>query len=354
MAPGFSGLSKRSLGGVCVAAALSIGLAGSPAGPAAADPVAMPGNASEAVQRLTDLSRQSEQASEALEKAKVDLDQKSAQQRDAEAKRAADQVTLDAARAQIAAFQPQIDRVAVANYQGARPNRLFSVFLADSPQQLLDQMSALDVISSETAAKVDGFKKATDAAAAAEQASRKSADSARGLADQARAISEDLQKKQGDLQTQIVDVTQAWARLSGSEQSALAGTPFPPGFDPNILLKGLSGSGAGALQAGLTRVGDPYVWGATGPNQFDCSGLVQWAYKQIGKNLPRTSEAQGAGGVPVSRDQLEPGDVVLFYPDDSHVGIYAGNGNVLHASTFGVPVKVEPMGSMPFSGARRY
>ncbi|KAA0023111.1 C40 family peptidase [Antrihabitans cavernicola] len=346
--------SKRSVGGVCAVAVLSIALAATPASPAAADPVALPSNATEAMQRLTDLSRQSEQTNEALNKAKVDADQKAAQERDAEGKQAADQAAVDAAKAKVAQFQPAVDRIAVATYQGARPNRLFSVLLSDSPQQLLDQMSALDVISSETAAKVDQYKQATAAASAAEDASRKSADAARSIADQANAVNADLQKKQGDLQAQIAEVTQAWAKLSGSEQSMLAGTPFPPGFDPSILLKGLSGSGAGALQAGLTRIGDPYVWGATGPNQFDCSGLVQWAYKQIGKNLPRTSEAQAAGGIPVSRDQLEPGDVVLFYPDASHVGIYAGNGNVLHASTFGVPVKVAPMGDMPFYGARRY
>lgn len=344
--------SKRSLGGVCAAAVLSIALASTPA--ASADPVALPGNSSEALQRLDELARQSEQTNEALNQAKVDLEQKEAQRRDAEGKQAADRAALDAAKAQIAEFQPAIDRVAVATYQGARPNRLFSVFLSDSPQQLLDQMSALDVISSETAAKVDKFKQATAAASAAEDSSRKSADAARGVADQARAISADLAKKESDLQAQIADVTQAWARLSGSERTALAGTPFPPGFDPSVLLKGLSGSGAGALQAGLTRIGDPYVWGATGPDQFDCSGLVQWSFKQIGKNLPRTSGAQAQGGVPVSRDQLEPGDVVLFYPDASHVGIYAGDGNILHASTFGIPVQVAPMGNMPFYGARRY
>jgi cell wall-associated NlpC family hydrolase len=79
-----------------------------------------------------------------------------------------------------------------------------------------------------------------------------------------------------------------------------------------------------------------------------------WAYKQVGKTMPRSSQAQAAGGVPVSRSELQPGDLVLFYPDISHVGMYAGNGNILHASTFGVPVKVAPMDAYPFYGARRY
>ena len=104
----------------------------------------------------------------------------------------------------------------------------------------------------------------------------------------------------------------------------------------------------------LTRVGSPYSWGATGPSAFDCSGLVQWAYHQVGKSLPRTSQAQAAAGTPVNRDELQPGDVVTFYSDASHVGLYAGNGLVLHASTFGVPVGVSPMSRMPFHNARRY
>jgi cell wall-associated NlpC family hydrolase len=135
----------------------------------------------------------------------------------------------------------------------------------------------------------------------------------------------------------------------------LAGSPFPPGFDIDTLLRGLvPGSGTSALAAGLTRIGDPYVWGATGPHQFDCSGLVQWAFKQVGKDVPRTSSQQAAYGTPVDQKDLQPGDVVFFYSDISHVGIYAGNGMMVHASTFGVPVAVAPMGSTPYHSARRY
>ncbi len=116
----------------------------------------------------------------------------------------------------------------------------------------------------------------------------------------------------------------------------------------------IPGNGAGAVRAALTRIGDPYVWGATGPDQFDCSGLVVWAYQQVGKTVPRSSQAQAQGGTPVSRDNLQPGDVIIFYNDASHVGIYAGDGNIVHASTFGVPVKVQAMDSFPFHSARRY
>ncbi len=110
---------------------------------------------------------------------------------------------------------------------------------------------------------------------------------------------------------------------------------------------------AKAVQAAESKIGAPYVYGASGPDSFDCSGLVQWSYKQAGVNLPRTSYDQAAAGVPVSKSDLQPGDVVSFY-GGSHSGIYSGNGNVIHASTSGVPVKVAPVDSMPFDGARRY
>ena len=130
--------------------------------------------------------------------------------------------------------------------------------------------------------------------------------------------------------------------------------PQIPGV-PNLPAPPVPGSTAGdkAVQAAQTKLGSPYVYGAAGPNSFDCSGLVQWAFKQAGLNLPRTSYAQAAAGTPVSQSDLRPGDVISFY-GGSHSGIYAGNGNVIHASTEGQPVKLAPIASMPFDGARRY
>lgn len=113
--------------------------------------------------------------------------------------------------------------------------------------------------------------------------------------------------------------------------------------------------GATAVQAALTRVGTPYSWGAAGPSAFDCSGLVMWSFQQAGISLPHSSQALAAGGMPVSRDDLQPGDVVNYYSDASHTGIYVGDGMVVHASTYGQPVKVVPIdGAGPFHNARRY
>lgn len=110
---------------------------------------------------------------------------------------------------------------------------------------------------------------------------------------------------------------------------------------------------AAALETALAQLGKPYRYGATGPSSFDCSGLTSFAFKNAGVSIPRTSRAQSTVGTPVSRSDLQPGDLVFFYKPVSHVAIYIGNGQVVHASTSGQPVKISNVDNMPFSGARR-
>ncbi|MBW0104694.1 C40 family peptidase [Pseudonocardia sp. KRD-291] len=114
-----------------------------------------------------------------------------------------------------------------------------------------------------------------------------------------------------------------------------------------------SGIGAQALAMAKSKLGKPYVWGADGPNAFDCSGLMKWAFEQVGQDIPRSSSAQSEAGESVSKDELKPGDMVFFYSPVSHVGFYAGNGKILHASTEGEPVKYSDIDAMPFNGAVR-
>jgi peptidoglycan DL-endopeptidase CwlO len=108
-----------------------------------------------------------------------------------------------------------------------------------------------------------------------------------------------------------------------------------------------------AMQKALSKIGAKYRWGANGPDVFDCSGLVNWAYRSSGKSLPRSSKEMSRVGTPVSKGDLQPGDLVFFYSGPSHVGIYIGNGQIVHASNPRHPVKVADMGSMPFNTARR-
>ncbi|HET7246073.1 MAG TPA: C40 family peptidase [Streptosporangiaceae bacterium] len=111
--------------------------------------------------------------------------------------------------------------------------------------------------------------------------------------------------------------------------------------------------GAQALRWALTRRGDPYVWGAAGPSSFDCSGLVLWAYAKVGISLPHFTGDQWNMGVHVGRNQLQPGDLVFFYPDIGHVGLYIGNGLMVDAPDFGEDVQVQPVMWDVYVGAVR-
>ena len=105
----------------------------------------------------------------------------------------------------------------------------------------------------------------------------------------------------------------------------------------------------------LAQRGDPYRWGAAGPNAFDCSGLTQFAMRAAGKYLPHSSRSQSTMGRYVSKANLRPGDLVFFYRPVGHVAVYIGRGLIVHASTYGQPVKVVPLKYMyGYNTARRF
>ncbi|WP_030262953.1 NlpC/P60 family protein [Streptomyces sp. NRRL B-24484] len=110
---------------------------------------------------------------------------------------------------------------------------------------------------------------------------------------------------------------------------------------------------AAALAAAISRIGSPYVYGSTGPATFDCSGLMYWSWRQAGVTLPRTSQAQAHAGRRVSLSEARPGDLVIFYSDMHHVGMYAGGGVVVHAPYPGARVRYESVSAMPVSGVVR-
>lgn len=108
-----------------------------------------------------------------------------------------------------------------------------------------------------------------------------------------------------------------------------------------------------AVAFAYRALGLPYVWGATGPHAYDCSGLTQAAWKAAGVSLPRTTYTQINAGARVPRSQLRPGDLVFFYSGISHVGLYIGGGRMIHAPHPGAPVRIAPVSEMPFAGATR-
>jgi cell wall-associated NlpC family hydrolase len=179
----------------------------------------------------------------------------------------------------------------------------------------------------------------------------------------------DLQATRTDILAKLDDATATLGRLteaerarlgqmrSGSERTSLAdlGVKVPSSgrlgcADVPITIP--AGKVGKVLSYACAQIGDPYHWGGDGPSSFDCSGLTMMAWKQAGVSLPHNAAAQASEGTRVSRSQLEAGDLVFFHSPISHVGIYIGNGLMLHAPQTGDVVKIVPMRSDMVSATR--
>ncbi|GAA3691811.1 NlpC/P60 family protein [Gordonia hankookensis] len=319
------------------------------AGDASATPVRSP---NELLSQYKKLSDDAEKSAEAMHNAQIEYDKQ--RRIVADSKKASTDAdrTLVVTQKRLESYQGRVDSVVRASYKGARVNRLYAVLVSDSPQSLLDQMSGLELISRQAATDLKGLKDARRNTLAAKASADKTATEATAAVASAEKTRGELQAKQANLQLQAVQIRAVYESMTGKQLAALRGPKFD--FDPRFVPKGTSAALV-AVQAALSRIGDPYVWGATGPDSFDCSGLMVWAYEQAGKTLPRSSEAQNSSGQAVDRNDLRPGDLIIYYSDAHHVGMYVGDGYVIHASTFGVPVKVVPIDEAgPFSAARRY
>ncbi len=133
----------------------------------------------------------------------------------------------------------------------------------------------------------------------------------------------------------------------------LKGVPVEQKASAAAATSGGSGSASKAVTAALSKVGSRYVHAAAGPSSFDCSGLTSFAYKQAGITLPRNSKSQFSAGTRVAKSNLKPGDLVFYYSPISHVGIYIGNGKIVHAANPRTGVNTTSLNSMPFAGAVR-
>ncbi|MDN5855767.1 MAG: NlpC/P60 family protein, partial [Actinomycetia bacterium] len=114
-----------------------------------------------------------------------------------------------------------------------------------------------------------------------------------------------------------------------------------------------SGAAAAAIAFAKDQLGEPYVYGAAGPDSWDCSGLTSGAYAAAGIALPRSSGSQAGVGTPVSTSSMSPGDLVFYYSPISHVGIYLGNGQLIHAPNSGSVVQIVDVNLMPITAVRR-
>ncbi|MGY1672689.1 C40 family peptidase [Geodermatophilus sp. SYSU D00710] len=258
--------------------------------------------------------------------------------------------TADEAEATLARYEPAIRAIAQSGYTGTTRSRVAAFLGSDSADDLVAQMTMIDLIADHT----DGVL--TEVAAAQARAAETRA-AAEAAAAEATASLRTLQEQQAQVQEQIDQYEADFARLSAAEQArvtaALAG-PVLAAPSAAAATAGAPGPAAAtAVETALAQLGDPYVWGSSGPDGFDCSGLTQYAYAAAGISLPHSSRAQSTTGTPVSRAELLPGDIVYFYSPVSHVGLYIGDGKMVHARTFGQPVAVTSVDQAGYRGAVR-
>lgn len=251
-------------------------------------------------------------------------------------------------------FQGEIDEFASASLRNGRVVRWSAVFTSGSASDFLDRMSALDLVAAGQADTLDRLSTVTtdaDRALAAASTARRDAHRATTAAERAVAT---LRERRADLDDQIAEVRAALGALSDDDRTALGAVR-----DDGVYL-GPPGAANDAMQAALAKRGTPYQWGATGPDEFDCSGLTSWAYARAGITIPRTSRQQFTAGRAVSLDALQPGDL-LFYDDGTgnpatihHVAMYVGDGRMVDAPTEGQVVDVRDIeGDGHLMGARR-
>ncbi|RBY97031.1 NlpC/P60 family protein [Blastococcus sp. TF02-8] len=322
--------------------------------PASAAPGA-PATSADAARMVAERGHQLEAVTEEFNEARDAL---AAQQAAAVAANA----ELERATAQLAAAQASVRSVARSAYTGESMSSFQAMLTSASADEFVSRVTTLHTIAGHQTGLVEQAAAANVVAAQAQATAQKAATEAQATYDAVAA-------QQADLQKQIDDFKAQFERLSAEErQAAVAQASHPaeersgetrasrdereaPGGGPVVAN---SQAAQIAVNTALAQRGKPYVWAAGGPGSFDCSGLTQYAYRAAGISLPHSSRGQSGMGQAVSRDQLQPGDLVFFYRPVSHVGIYIGNGQMVHAPTSGDVVKIASVDSVGgYSGARR-
>jgi cell wall-associated NlpC family hydrolase len=316
--------------------------------PASADP--LPTTKDDAVRQLADLNHQAEQLTEAWHGAQDQLNARRGELDKAHTDLDTANRSLQDAKVKEGDFQTKVNQLASASFEGARFNQLSALLVSNSPQNFLDQMTALEMLAGDNKQAMDGLSATLQQAANAQQNATDAQARAQDATTQAQKLQDQLGQRKADMDSQIAQVKQRLAQLSPAQKAAYTtqGSTTPPVNAPPA--SGLAGA---ALHSAMTRLGDAYVWGAEGPSTFDCSGLVYWAYLQNGYTMPRSSSAQAGAGVAVSKSDIQPGDLLFFYSPISHVGIAVGNGQMIHAPQSGDVVKVASYAYFPLTAVRR-
>ncbi|CAM5397209.1 NlpC/P60 family protein [Streptomyces avidinii] len=235
--------------------------------------------------------------------------------------------------------------MASAQYRNGGIDPSLGLLLSEDPDSYLDKASSLEHLSGKQVESVQRIQaKQRTLAQQRQEAAGKLADldaTRKELAEKKKASADKLAEAQA-----LLNTLTAQERSALKDEESRASRADSQRVDLGDVKA--SGRAGAALAAAKTKLGFTYQSGGTGPNVYDCSGLTQWAYKQAGVNISRTTFTQVNDGTRISRSQLQPGDLVFFYGDLHHVGLYAGNNMTLHASNPRSGIKYESMDNMPF------
>jgi cell wall-associated NlpC family hydrolase len=243
------------------------------------------------------------------------------------------------AEAAMAGSQKAVAQLAAMGYMNGGMDPTLQMLTSGNPNLFLSQASTVQQLDDEAGMRLSTLQREQLAAERAQTTAKEEIATADRLQSQINGKVKTIHAK--------LDV------LNSSAMSQAMAVFDKTGNYPNIVLPEATNVGTTALRAALTQRGKPYVWGAAGPDSYDCSGLVMWAFLQEGISLPHYTGDQWNAGMHVSRADLEPGDLVFFFADISHVGLYLGNGLMVDAPSTGQVVQVQPVFWDSYVGAVR-
>ncbi|WP_405438547.1 C40 family peptidase [Streptomyces avidinii] len=341
-------LSHRPLRAACLAAAI---LVAGPVPGAGAEP-GLPEGESVGVllTRLQGLYQKAEEATEAYNATEVALRAGQAEER----LRTAD---LGRARTALDSEKALAGRLAREQYQGGRGLSPYArMLLAGNPQAALDQRRLAAREGARRAAVLTRLARGEKEADTLAVRARKALDARQTLAARQKL-------HQGEVAAQLKEVERVLSALTPDQLARLGAKEAENTAvaQRNLVDSGRlptrtgtpTAAGGAALTYAAAQIGKPYVWGAEGPGSFDCSGLTSQAWAHAGRAIPRTSQEQWAQLPKVPLDRLRPGDLVVYFPKATHVGLYVGDGKVIQAPRPGARVKVSPIAANPLLGAVR-
>jgi cell wall-associated NlpC family hydrolase len=307
--------SGRLAAAASLAAAVGLAMQGTVAG---ATPRLPSPNLKTLLARAAVLSNQIDLLSQQYDALKIQFDEAKAQLKVA-------RETVQRDQALLARDQTSIGQIAAAGYMAGDISPTMQLLESSNPQAILNRASILAELQRENGDKINLVVSAR-------------LDAQRAKA-QAILEAQHAAKLAAAMQGKVAKIQARENILNGAAFAQAMAIFQKTGTYPITNIPGDS-VGVQALRKALTRIGSPYVWGAAGPNAFDCSGLVVWAYAQIGISLPHFTGWLWNSGIHVSRSQLEPGDLIFFFADLGHVGIYIGGNEMIDAPTWGIPVGI--------------